>query len=143
MRVVLLSVVLALAAPAAFAGEITVMHATLRVISAAIPGAGYFDLSNGTGKNIALTGARSPICSDLMMHQSATESGMARMLSVARIDVAPGQKLSFKPGGYHLMCMQPAAALATAHTAIITLLFAGGATQDVTFTVVNAKGAPR
>jgi periplasmic copper chaperone A len=46
----------------------------------------------------------------------------------------------FAPGGYHLMCMQPAAAMRPGKTVAVTLDFAGGETLSAPFPVRNATG---
>ena len=58
-----------------------------------------------------MTGAESPACGMLMLHLSENRGGMSSMRHVDSIDVAPGGALEFKPGGYHLMCMQPGPAI--------------------------------
>ena len=143
MRRLLLSVALMLIATPALAGGITVSHAMLRTITPAVPAAGYFDLRNGTATAITLTGARSSACGDMMMHRSDGEGGMMRMAMTPQIAVAPGARLSFRPGSYHLMCEHPSPALFTAHAATVTLTFQGGTMLDVTFAVVDAKGTQR
>ena len=142
MRKTLLSLVLAMLATPVFAAGIAVSHATLRVITPVSPAAGYFDVANDTARDVILTGARSPACGSLMMHQSTTDPfGLSRMVAAPRFVVPAHGRVGFKPGGYHLMCEH--LALGAAHHATVTLLFEGGVTQDVIFTVVDAKGAPR
>jgi copper(I)-binding protein len=130
-----------LAGPAA-AADLTVSHATLRVISTAVPAAGYFDLANASSAPATLTGASASVCGMIMLHKSSTEGGMARMADVASVVVPPHGKISFAPGGYHLMCMDPAAALTSAHTAKVTLIIEGGPAVDASFTVTDALGHP-
>ncbi|HWD26044.1 MAG TPA: copper chaperone PCu(A)C [Rhizomicrobium sp.] len=131
-----------LATPALAAG-ITVSHAALRVIAPGVPAAGYFDLRNDTAKPVVLIGARSPMCGAMMLHLSSSEGGMMRMTTVSELPVLPGAGVSFRPGSYHLMCEHPAPLLFDVHRETITLEFKSGAARDVTFTLVDAKGAPR
>ena len=43
----------------------------------------------------------------LMLHQSTATGGMSGMDMVDQVKLAPGGKVSFAPGGYHLMCEHP------------------------------------
>ncbi|MEJ0041513.1 MAG: copper chaperone PCu(A)C [Rhizomicrobium sp.] len=145
MRSRLFEIAAALAAGTLFVNaaalNVSVSHAYLRLIPG-VPAAGYFTLSNRTKAAITLTGAHSADCGMLMMHRSSTEGGMARMEDASALAVAAGRSLSFAPGGYHLMCMDPSPRLRVGGTATVTLEFGGGATSDVAFTVVDARGRP-
>jgi copper(I)-binding protein len=77
-----------------------------------VPAGGYFILHNNGKAMVTLTGAQSPACGMLMLHLSENQGGMSSMRHVDSIDVAPGGTLEFKQGSYHLMCMQPGAAMA-------------------------------
>ena len=144
MRRTLPSLALALcAAMPAMAGNLSVSHATLRVISAAVPAAGYFEIRNLEDKPLVLTGARSSVCGSITMHQSMTEGGMARMRELTAVPLPPGGTVRFAPGGYHLMCMSPSPALLTAHTAAIRLEFVHYPPVEVSFMITDARGAAR
>src|SRR5262245_40812211 len=112
MRIRLEGVVLALliAAPAS-AADLTVSDAWIRALPAKLPAAGYFTLTN-TGKvEVALTGASSPACGMLMLHKSTQSGGMGSMEDVTGVAVPAGGTITFAPGGYHLMCMDPTPAI--------------------------------
>ena len=144
MRRTLLEMVVALllvASPAA-AGLISVTHATVRMISPDVPAAAYFDMRNLEEIPIVLTGARSPACGGMMIHQSSTMGGMARMRDMDEIVLQPHESVSFKPGGYHLMCMNPSAALMRERTVSIQLEFKNYIPIQTTFTVTDALGRP-
>ncbi|MGZ5939869.1 MAG: copper chaperone PCu(A)C [Rhizomicrobium sp.] len=131
---------LALATPAAAAPQVTVTQAWFRALPGKLPAGGYFTLHNGTAKNVTLRGAYSPACGMLMLHKSETMNGMASMSDVATIDVRAGGTLSFSPGGYHLMCMEPAPAMKRGGTVAVTLQFADGTKVPVKFDVRGANG---
>lgn len=122
--------------------NIAVSQPTLRLIPG-VPAAGYFNLTNHGRQPLVLTGAQSVDCGQMMMHKSDASGGMARMEDVTAVGIATGQRLSFAPGGYHLMCMTPSPRLRVGGTAKVTFKFANGATSDVTFHVVNARGGIR
>jgi hypothetical protein len=62
------------------------------------------------------------------------------MVPVASVDVPPHGSVSFAPGGYHLMCMAPAATLKPGTSVPMTLRFADGGTLTGDFPVRGATG---
>ena len=130
----------ALASGAVQAGGITVTGGWIRALPANVPAGGYFTLSNDSGKRIVLTGASSPGCGTLMLHKSDVSSGMANMSDVKTIPVAVGAHLSFAPGGYHLMCTDPSAAIKPGNKVPVTLVFADGTRVTSAFQVRTAAG---
>lgn len=130
-----------LATPAVAAGPaVTVSHQWMRFLTPQIPAAGYFTLYNGSGQPAVLTGAASPDCGQLMLHRSEMKNGMASMHMVPDIVVPPHGSVTFQPGGYHLMCMSPAATLRPGHTVPVSLRFKDGPAMAVNFPVYGAKG---
>jgi len=111
-----------------------------RFITPTIPAAGYFTLSNSAAAPEMLVGANSPDCASLMLHQSVTKNGVEQMIMVPKVAVPAHGTLRFAPGGYHLMCMSPAAALRPGQSVPVTLRFAGGETMGVNFPVRGATG---
>ena len=121
-------------------GAITVGHGWIRLLPAGLPAAGYFDLHNGGGKSVSLTGASSPACGMLMLHKSENAGGMMRMEDLDSVEVAPRATLKFAPGGYHLMCMDPSPALKPGSHAAVTLVFSDGTKVTSDFAVRGAAG---
>ena len=123
------------------AGSLSIMisQPTLRLIPG-VPAAGYFNITNTASEPLVLTGAQSFDCGMVMLHKSSTTGGMARMEDVSSVTIQRGQRFSFAPGGYHLMCMNPSPRLRVGGKARITLKFGNGVSSDVDFTVVNARG---
>jgi hypothetical protein len=105
-----------------------------------LPAAGYFTLSNPTGAAHTLTGAASPACGMLMLHRSVDESGRERMEMVQSVSIPAHGKVTFAPGGYHLMCMSPSKAMTPGHSVPVTLRFADGGSLTASFPVRNATG---
>ena len=77
----------------------------IRALPGALPAGGYFTLHNDGKTAQTLVSAQSGACGMLMLHVSENKGGMSAMHDVTGVDVAPGGKISFAPGGYHLMCM--------------------------------------
>lgn len=129
----------ATALPAAAAG-LSLHDPWMRLVIPSRPAAGYFTLSNDTGKPQVLTGATAPACGSLMLHQSLSENGMERMAMVKSITVPAHGRITFAPGGYHLMCLSPAAAVTPGGSVPVTLHFADGSTLTAAFPVRGATG---
>jgi periplasmic copper chaperone A len=130
-----------IADPASAAGTgLAVSGAWFRAIMPSLPAAGYFTLTNPTGQAQMLVGAASPDCGSLMLHQSIDEGGQERMVAVKSVAVPAHGSIVFAPGGYHLMCMSPNAALKRGRSAPVTLRFADGTALTVDFPVRDATG---
>jgi len=124
------------AAPA----QIAITGGWIRAIPGGVPAGGYFVLRNNGDKPVTLTGAASPGCGMLMLHKSEDMSGMEQMTDVPKIDVPAHGTLTFAPGGYHLMCMEPRAQIKPGNTVPVTFAFADGTQATANFTVRGATG---
>jgi copper(I)-binding protein len=62
------------------------------------------------------------------------------MDDVPSLEVPPGGAIAFAPGGYHLMCMNPTAAMKPGATVAVTFSFKGGSTLMADFAVRDAAG---
>ena len=127
------------AAPAATEG-LTVSQPWMRFLTPGVPAAGYFTLRNSGARPAVLTGAASPACGQLMLHQSVVENGTAHMTMVMSVAVPAHGTVKFQPGGYHLMCIQPSAELRPKHSVPVSLQFKDGRSVSVAFPVYGAKG---
>lgn len=81
------------------------------VVKKPMPGmmmsAGYFSLSNNTSEPVVITQVTSPQFGAVEMHESVVEDGIARMIKLGDLTVAPESTVDFVPGGKHLMLMRP------------------------------------
>jgi copper(I)-binding protein len=127
------------AMPAQAAGPV-VSNAWFRALPNNLPAAGYFTLKNAGTKTVSLTGAESSACGMLMLHKTEHMGGMNHMSMVESVDVPAGGTLSFSPGGYHLMCMEPTTGLKPGSTVSVTLTFGDGMTLKTDFPVKSATG---
>jgi hypothetical protein len=57
------------------------------------------------------------------------------MRPVKSVSVPPHGTVSFAPGGYHLMCMQPQPSMQVGSSATVTLKFEGGQSLTQSFPV--------
>ena len=140
LRAALLCLFAMCAAPAWSAPVATITDAWMRALPGRLPAGGYFTLHNPTTKTLTLRAAWSPACGMLMLHKSDTMGGMASMSNVESIDVPAGGTLSFSPGGYHLMCMEPKPQLKAGGKVSVTLQFADGTKVESAFAVRGANG---
>ena len=126
--------------PPVKAAAATISQAWIRYLPAGLPAAGYFTIRNTGTKALSLTGAASPACGTLMLHQSEDKGGLSTMASMASVDIAAGKSVSFAPTGYHLMCENPKPALKIGAQVPVTLQFADGSAATAQFSVRNAAG---
>ena len=126
-----------LAASAAAAPVVT--GGWIRALPGNVPAGGYFTLTNPGKTSIALTGAASPACGTAMLHMTHEMNGMAAMMMVDKVDVPAGGKIEFKPGGYHIMCLEPKG-LKPGTSVPVTLHFGDGTSVTASFAVKNATG---
>jgi copper(I)-binding protein len=117
----------------------TLSDAWVRSVIPSRPAAGYFKLRNGTDKDRKIVSASSPDCGMLMLHLSEHNGG-EHMAMVDSVDVPAHGAVSFAPGGYHLMCVQPADRVKPGNRVQMTLTFDDGGTLSADFVVRNAKG---
>lgn len=69
--------------------------------------AGYFVLENRGDETIRITSVTSPQFGRVEMHETVVENDIARMRRLAEIVIAPGERVTFEPGGMHLMLFEP------------------------------------
>ena len=97
---------LLLAAGSAFAGQLTVKSAWARATPPGVTmGVVYFQLENGGTKSDRLLKIKTSVATSAGVHRTEIVDDIARMREVAVLHVAPGEKIEFAPGGYHVMLM--------------------------------------
>ena len=99
--------------------------------------AGYMRIDNGSGKAMSLVGATGAHFDRVEIHRTVYEkdTGLARMIPQEQISIAPGGSFVFKPGGYHLMLVNPKQMLKEGEIVPLTLVFADGTRPLVEFEV--------
>ncbi|MDV3469246.1 copper chaperone PCu(A)C [Stenotrophomonas sp. C3(2023)] len=83
--------------------------------------AGYMTLRNECPDAVRIVGARSAQFADVSVHETTLNDGVSRMQHVHEVPLARGASVEFKPGGLHLMLMQPVAPLQPAQQLQVTL----------------------
>jgi copper(I)-binding protein len=74
-----------------------------RPTAAGLNGVGYFTVVNRGPRPDRLTGASSPVASAVSIHRSLEVGGVMTMRALPSLDVGGGTKVTFAPGGLHLM----------------------------------------
>jgi copper(I)-binding protein len=133
---------LAAGAHAGAADQVRATHAWIRVLPGALPAGGYVTLENRGDQPVALTGAHSAAYAEVMLHHSSTQGGMSRMAMVESLPIPAHGTVVLAPGGYHLMLMQPGAAVLPGSEVKLQLQFDDGSSLPVDFIArpANALG---
>ncbi len=69
--------------------------------------AGFARIDNGCADPVLIVGASSPAFGSVELHESTLVDGISRMRAVPRLPVERHSSRQMKPGGLHLMLMQP------------------------------------
>ncbi len=101
---------------------------------------GFMVLHNQSDKAVVLVGATSPVAGEVQLHRTVMEGGMAKMVRQDAIEIPAGGAVTFQPGSFHLMLMQPKRAVKAGDKVEITLQFKDGSTMPATFEVRAGMG---
>jgi len=104
-------------------------------------GAGFMTLANPDAKPDALVKVETPLARQVQIHRSSMKGGMASMQQLERLPLPAGARVTFAPGGYHLMFVGLTKPLKVGDTVPATLTFASGATVKASFVVAIAPPA--
>jgi copper(I)-binding protein len=118
------------AAEAGVVDGLTVSNA--RLILAPVkgnPAAAYFDLSYEGEKGLTIRKADVAGAGSSMMHDYGEYDFKVQMMEALPVALKKGTKVSFKPGGLHVMAMEPSETLEPGSKTQITLTMSGGATH--------------
>lgn len=105
-------------------------------------GAAYLTVTNTGTAAQRLSCVSSEAAAQCQIHQMSMEGGVMKMRPVeGGVEIKPGETVTFKPGGYHIMLVDLKAPLQEGKTVEATLKSDDGATAQVAFPV-TAIGAP-
>jgi periplasmic copper chaperone A len=92
------------AAPGSATSDLIVRDAYVRE---SLPGtdftAAYFTLQNTGSRAVTLVGIHTAAADMAMLHETTIQGGMERMRPHASLTLAPGETVTLKPGGLHVM----------------------------------------
>ena len=121
------------------AGKLGVTDAWIRE---APPGAsmlaGYATLSNTGDAPITVLTVQSDVFRMASLHETVIDGGVSKMRELHRIELAPGASVSLKPGGKHLMLMQPRQEVHAGDKVEMLFLLVDGTRLETYFDVVAA-----
>ena len=124
VHVMLTSVLLALSATTAFAGDIEIKAPWVRGTVAGQTATGAFmEITSKSGAS--LVGAASPLAGVTEVHEMKMDDGVMKMRAVARLDLPAGKPVILGPGGYHVMLMNLKQMIKTGDSVPLTLQFEG------------------
>jgi len=124
------------------AGGIEVRHPWTRPAKAGMNGVGYLTLANVGSKPVKLVAVETPAARSATIHQSSMAGGVSSMRAVTGgLSIAPGAKVEFAPGGYHVMLMGLKSAQAVGGKVPLTLVFDGGQKLKIDLSVEAGPSA--
>jgi copper(I)-binding protein len=98
--------------------------------------AGYLKITNTGSEPDRLVGGALPVANAVEVHEMTMTGGVMKMRKLDRgLEIAPGQSVELKPGGYHLMFTGLRGALKQGETIKGTLSFAKAGSIEVEYHV--------
>lgn len=124
-------------------GAVTVSDAWIRAQDdATAMSAAYFTVCNGTLSPVTIEGVETPAAGLVELHETTRDgNGIVSMAPMDPVMLAPGEAVTFEPGGKHAMLMGLAGPVPEGSTAELTIALAGGATIAATARAVSATDA--
>ena len=68
--------------------------------------AGYASIENMSNDVITITGVSAEVAGHTSLHETRIERDRSTMRPVAQLSIEPGERISLKPGGLHIMLMK-------------------------------------
>ena len=99
--------------------------------------AAFMTLTNTGQEAVVLTGGSSPVANAVEVHEHSHVDGMMRMRQVERLELAPGESVDLRPGGYHLMFFGLKQVLAEGDEVELVLQYASGEEQALKLPVYS------
>lgn len=101
--------------------------------------AGFARIENRCATAAVIVGVSSPAFADASLHETRIVDGVSRMRAVPELRIARDGAARLKPGGLHLMLMQPRARLKPGSKVMMEFALKGGGSLRGEF-VVRAPG---
>ena len=104
-------------------------------------GSGYFKVENKGKTADRLVSGSTGISAAVEFHEMKMQGDVMIMRPLANVDIAPGQTITFKPGGFHIMFTGLKQPLKQGESFRATLVFekAGSVTLDFPVGSIGAK----
>jgi len=88
--------------------------------------AGFGRIENACTAPVTITAASSPAFASAELHETRIVDGVNRMRAVPELRIAPDGVAVLKPGGMHLMLMQPRAPLKAGSRVVVSFALSNG-----------------
>lgn len=113
----------------------------VRLPPAAMPMmAGFGRLANPCPAPVVIVSASSPAFGEVSLHETRIVDGVNRMRELEQLRIVPDGDAIFKPGGMHLMLMQPRAPLKEGSKVVVAFKLQDG--REILSELVVRKSAP-
>lgn len=140
-RMLFATLTLTLSLSAQAAGDIEVHKAWVRE---APPNAkvlaAYMTLRNHSDMMHTVVRVTSPDFEQVEMHRTEMHEGMAQMKAISKVEIAKHGSVEFKPGGMHLMLINPKKPVMAGDKVALTLHFADKHAMDIIAPVEKGMG---
>lgn len=97
--------------------------------------AGFGRIENHCAAPVTIVGVSSPAFGDVSLHETRIVDGVSRMRALPELRIAPDGVAALKPGGLHLMLMQPRAPLKPGSKVVVEFALQHGGTLRGEFVV--------
>lgn len=97
--------------------------------------AGYLQIKNSSKQQHQIVGIQSEWFERVEMHESTMQGGMMTMNQLRAIDLPAGAEVALKPGGIHLMLINPVQALQLGDRIDLIVTFEDDSSHKVTLEV--------
>ena len=112
----------------------------IRLVPGGMPmHAGFGRIENTCSTPATITGAKSAAYGSVELHETKLIDGVSRMRAVPSLPIAAKGSAEFKPGGLHMMLMDPASPLEPGDKVTIDFVLQDGRTLRGTFDVRAPK----
>ena len=113
----------------------------MRLPPAAMPMmAGFGRLANPCPAPVVIVSASSPAFGEVSLHETRLVDGVSRMRELEQLRIVPDGDAVFKPGGMHLMLMQPRVPLKEGSRVVVAFKLQDG--RELLSELVVRKSAP-
>jgi copper(I)-binding protein len=100
-------------------------------------GAAYATLINNGKAGDTLLSATTPVAEKVQFHSTSEANGVSHMREMRAVEVAPGARVTFSPGGMHIMVVGLKQPLKEGQTFPLSLTFEKAGKVDVTVPVAK------
>jgi periplasmic copper chaperone A len=100
-------------------------------------GAVYLSVINKGSAADRLLSATTPVADKVQFHSVSEENGISHMREMHALDIAPGGKVTFSPGGMHIMLVGLKHPLKQGETFPITLTFEKAGKRELTVPIAG------